>query len=100
MPGRPAATIAASRTRTAEAHSASRSSPRAPSSTSASVWSSALPSRARASARRIALSAICEGYGTATPATARRVTAVATAAVAASCPLSSREPSSPARSSA
>src|SRR4051812_31375558 len=55
-PGRPASTSPWSRTRAAVSHSACRSAPRAARSTVASSGSMALPSRARASARRIALS--------------------------------------------
>src|SRR6059058_1103051 len=55
MPGRPAATSPASRTRAATAHKASRSVPRADRRVSASSRSSDLPASARASARRIAI---------------------------------------------
>ena len=53
-PGRPASASPWSRTRAAEAHRSTRSSPRAPSRNSASVASRATPSRARRSARRSA----------------------------------------------
>src|SRR5881275_1068864 len=55
MPGRPAATSPASRTRAATAHKVSRSVPRADRRVSASSRSSDLPASARASARRIAI---------------------------------------------
>src|SRR3954454_15047340 len=55
MPGRPAATSPASRTRAATPHKASRSVPRADRRVSASSTSSDLPASARASARRIAI---------------------------------------------
>src|SRR5258705_4033955 len=52
-PGWPAASRPASRTRAADAVRSSRSAPRACNSTAASVTSSATPSRARLSARRM-----------------------------------------------
>src|SRR5438067_9283814 len=53
-PGRPASTSPASRTRAADVHRSTRSSPRAASRTVASVTSRATPSRARRRARRMA----------------------------------------------
>src|ERR1700741_1448559 len=55
-PGRPAASSPASRTRAADEARSSRASPRAWSSTAASVTSRATPSRARLRARRMEFS--------------------------------------------